>query len=374
MPLVEYIWLDGSQPMQKLRSKTRYVTWTKSYPTVSDIPEWSFDGSSTGQSDGNNSDLVLKPVRFVNDPFRSERDRLVLCEVYDSNGNPHSNNTRAKLRKLEKYIPGTLFGFEQEYFIMQYGNNIACNETGKTMGSEDEEDSADIVDDFVPFADITLQKLDSQGKYYCGVGTGNVFARQLLEAHANACNQAGLMWYGMNFEVAPGQAEFQIGPRDPYKRADCDALLISDHLWLARWILIRLAEEMRVEIDFSPKPFKGDWNGSGCHVNFSTPKMLQEEFGSTEISRVINSLSEKHVEHLAVYGSGNEDRLTGEHETCDASTFKAGSKDRTASIRIPLETERNGYGYLEDRRPAANCDPYLVTARILQTIFEENEE
>jgi glutamine synthetase len=73
--------------------------------------------------------------------------------------------------------------------------------------------------------------------------------------------------------------------------------------------------------------------------------------------------------HLKHYGAGLEDRLTGEHETASYKEFKYGVSDRGASVRIPMQTDLDGKGYLEDRRPCANIDPYVV-ARLLAEVAE----
>merc|ERR1712154_226929 len=88
----------------------------------------------------------------------------------------------------------------------------------------------------------------------------------------------------------------------------------------------------------------------------------------------IEKLGKKHKEHMAVYGKKNEERLTGKHETAKYDTFNYGVADRGASIRIPRQTELDGKGYLEDRRPAANCDPYQVTGMIAETTILAPEE
>ena len=72
---------------------------------------------------------------------------------------------------------------------------------------------------------------------------------------------------------------------------------------------------------------------------------------------------------MEIYGKYNKERCSGNHETADYDTFSYGIADRGSSIRIPRETEKLGCGYFEDRRPASNMDPYLVTAKILETIM-----
>merc|ERR1712050_725368 len=159
----------------------------------------------------------------------------------------------------------------------------------------------------------------------------------------------------------PGQWEFQIGP--------CRGVEMGDHLTMARYIMLRVTEKHNCVCSFSPKPMEGDWNGAGCHTNFSI-KSMRETGGYDVIKKVCDAFGKKAAEHIAEYGKGNEKRLTGKHETCSITQFKYGVADRGASIRIPRSAEKDGKGYMEDRRPAANCDAYAVAARILTTAGE----
>ena len=176
-----------------------------------------------------------------------------------------------------------------------------------------------------------------------------------------ACLEAGLNISGVNAEVMPGQWEFQIGPVGP--------LELGDETMLARYLLHRLGEDFGIACTFAPKPVKGDWNGTGGHTNYSTEPMRQPG-GMDAIMAAIEKLSKTHPEHISQYGTGNELRLTGKHETCDIDTFKFGVADRGSSIRIPLPVQLQGYGYLEDRRPAANVDPYTVARLLLKTTIK----
>lgn len=332
--IAEYIWLDGYKPTASLRSKAKVIDGT--VKSLKDVPEWGFDGSSTQQAEGKHSDCVLKPVRVVPDPIRGEPHVLVMCEVFDAEGNPHSSNTRAKLRAIAEKAADTdpWFGIEQEYTLMKPdGKPFAWPEDGGTPGE--------------------------QGPYYCGVGTAAIYGRPLIEEHLMVSLEAGLTVCGINAEVMPGQWEFQVGPVGP--------LEVSDELWLSRWILHRLSEDHGIVVSFSPKPMEGDWNGAGAHTNFST-KAMRAKGGMAAVKEACEKLSKKHQEHIAVYGAGNEKRLTGRHETCSINEFRYGESDRGASIRIPIFTIQHQSGYMEDRRPAANMDPYLVTARLLETI------
>lgn len=346
MKLAEYIWMDGAEPTQKLRSKARVIEVSdpKSV-TLSSFPVWSFDGSSTWQASGHSSDLLLQPVRFVKDPIRGEGNYLVMCEVLNPDGTPHPTNTRSELRRvLEKGAAKaeSWFGFEQEYTLFKGRTPLGWPDGGYPA---------------------------PQGPFYCGVGSDEVFGRPLIEDHTQACLAAGIMIYGINAEVMPGQWEFQTG----YRGVDgesADPLTVADHAWLARWLLYRIGEKYNVSATLHNKPVQGDWNGSGQHTNFSTAAMRNPKTGMKEIEKVIQLLGKKHKEHIAVYGSGLEARLTGRHETCSIHEFRSGVSDRGSSIRIPIATSQKGCGYLEDRRPGANADPYTIAARILKTICE----
>jgi len=350
LALAEYIWLDGENPTRGLRSKAKVLQFAQpKNPSLEEFPVWNYDGSSTNQSQGTCSDLLLKPVNFVKDPIRGEGNYLVMCEVMNQDGSPHASNSRATLRKVldaggAEIEPWT--GFEQEYTLFKDGRPLGFPEDGMPA---------------------------PQGPYYCGVGADVIFGRQLVEKHTQACMDAGLAIYGINAEVMPGQWEFQIGYRG-IEGEEVGVLQMSDHLWMARWLLLRLGEEFGILPSISNKPAKGDWNGAGCHTNYST-KHTRAQGGLEVIHEIIERLSKKHDEHIRVYGAGLDERLTGAHETCSIGEFKSGASDRGCSIRIPHAIVEKGYGYLEDRRPGANCDPYLVGARLVQTTcgFEDED-
>lgn len=344
--MAEYIWHDGREPVQRLRSKTRIIHDLGDNPAIEAFPEWSFDGSSTYQSPGTNSDLLLKPVNFVRDPLRGDGNFLVLCEVFNEDGTPHKSNRRAELRSVLEEKGGSAlepwFGFEQEYVFFDGNRPLGWPENG-----------------YPP----------PQGPFYCGVGPNQVYGREIVERHTKACIDAGILIYGINAEVMPAQWEFQVGYRG-IKNESPDALNVTDHAWFARWLLFRIGEEYGVEAVLHNKPVEGDWNGSGQHTNFSTKAMRDPSTGAATIERYVKLFEKKHEDHIKVYGSALEKRLTGLHETCSIHEFKHGVADRGASIRIPRQVALKGYGYIEDRRPGADADPYRVAHRILATVLE----
>jgi glutamine synthetase len=350
---LEYIWLDGSQP-QKLRSKTKLVK-EKIGMNPEKYPIWSFDGSSTGQAQsgkGKNTDCFLKPIYITNDPFRGNPHKLVLCEVLSPDSTTHPTNSRNQLVKtLEKLNLMDLnkkiapwFGWEQEYTLTHKTGKPFSNGIGLPLGFTDEVEPR------------------PQGDYYCGIGADTVVGREIVEEHLSKCIEIGLDISGINAEVLLGQWEYQIGP--------VDALNGSDQLWISRYILDRVAEKWNVNVSLHPKPIKGDWNGTGCHVNFSTNEM-RKKGGLKLIKDAMAKLEKNHLNHISVYGLHNEERLTGHHETSGINDFSFGYSTRDTSIRIPLQASVEECGYFEDRRPASNCDPYQVSEIMLKTIFED---
>ena len=328
---LEYIWIDGTEPTTQLRSKTKVLEHFGR--NISSCPHWNFDGSSTNQAEGTNSDCVLKPVRLYENPMEKDDSYLVLCEVWGVDGNPHPSNTRFKLDELDtKYSSESVWvGIEQEYTLFKDDRPL-----GWPMNREPK----------------------AQGDYYCGRNEGEWLARK----HMDLCISAGIKISGINSEVMLGQWEYQVGADDP--------LRISDDLWIARWLLEKVCAKYEVQVTLDPKPVEGDWNGAGAHTNFSTEAM-REDGGDKVIHQAIQKLEQKHYEHIQVYGDGNNRRLTGMHETCPINQFRWGISDRGASIRVPEQVAKQGKGYLEDRRPSANCDPYIVCSKLIDTICGE---
>ena len=327
---LDYIWLDGYTPTQSLRTKCMMKEFD-AFPTLDQLPDWGFDGSSTQQAEGGDSDCVLKPVALYPDGTR-ENGILVMCEVMLPDGTAHSTNARATIAEDE----GTWFGFEQEYFLMQDGVPLGFPKDGFPA---------------------------PQGDYYCGVGFDSVggIAREITDTHLDLCLYAGINHEGINAEVAKGQWEFQIFGKGS-KRA-------ADEMWVARFLLLRLCEEYEVSVEWHCKPLKGDWNGSGMHANFSTD-YLRDQGGKEYFLKLMDAFEANVEEHIAVYGKDNHLRLTGLHETQSIDKFSWGVADRGASIRVPhsFVKDEKYQGYLEDRRPNSEGCPYKIASRIIQTI------
>jgi glutamine synthetase len=337
--ILDYVWIGGNN---ELRSKIRVFKLDKNIETMDkkillSQLEWNYDGSSTQQADGDDSEITLKAVNMYPEPIYAEKRYFIICDTYKSNGEPAKNNNRKLALELfnTKLEEKPWFGMEQEYFMMK---NLQHPEP------------------------IGYKNSQKQGQYYCGVGAENAFGREIAEKHLKVCILYGINISGINAEVAPGQWEFQIGP--------CEGINAGDEMILARYLLIKIAEKENISIDFEPKPLKGDWNGSGCHTNYST-KNMREGYGNTTgldyINNAIEKLADKHNEHMQVYGTGNEQRMTGKHETASYDIFTFGVGNRGASVRIGNKTFTDKKGYFEDRRPSSNCDPYLVTSKIFET-------
>ena len=323
-----YIWTDGTKPTAQLRSKTKVVP-----DNTTSFPSWNFDGSSTNQASGGSSDCILEPVFVCPDPIRGGNAVIVLCEVYNPDGTPHATNNRARLREVAKRHAAeeAWYGIEQEYTMFRHGRPLGWPKNGYPA---------------------------PQGPFYCGVGADECFGRPLVEDHLDACIEAGLNISGTNAEVMPGQWEYQIGP--------CGPLEVGDHLLVARWLMYELGEKHDISVTLDPKPVRGDWNGAGAHTNFST-KAMRADGGLKVIEAACEKLGKNVAAHIAGYGDRLAERLTGLHETQSIDQFSYGVSDRGASIRIPSNVAASGKGYLEDRRPNANIDPYTVARLMLST-------
>jgi len=339
--MAEYVWVDADG---NTRSKTRTLTPDKA-EAVENLPKWNFDGSSTNQAPGDDSEVILRPCAIFKDPFRPRADGLanilVMCDTWTPSGEALDTNTRAFAEKaFEGHDDEEIwFGMEQEFTLFNLDERTPLGWPQGGMPSR------------------------PQGPYYCSVGPENSFGRHVTDALYKACLYAGIEISGTNGEVMPGQQEYQVGP--------CVGIDAGDQLMMSRYILQRVCEDFQVYCTLHPKPIvEGDWNGAGMHTNVST-KAMREDGGIEVIKEAIYKLGAKHSEHIAMYGTGNELRLTGKFETASIDNFTFGVANRGASVRIGRDTEAEGKGYFEDRRPSSNCDPYLVSGKIMDTIMED---
>ncbi|PWA96297.1 glutamine synthetase 1,4 [Artemisia annua] len=263
--IAEYIWIGGSG--MDLRSKARTLPGPVSDP--SELPKWNYDGSSTNQAPGDDSEVIIYPQAIFKDPFRRGNNILVMCDSYTPQGAPIPTNKRHHAAKIfsqpDVVEEEPWYGIEQEYTLLQ--KDIKWPLGWPTGGYP-----------------------APQGPYYCGTGADKAFGRDIVDAHYKACLYAGINISGTNGEVMPGQ---------------------------------RITEMAGVILSFDPKPVPGDWNGAGAHTNYST-KSMRADGGYEVIKKAIGKLEKKHIEHIAAYGEGNERRLTGKHETADIKNFKWG--------------------------------------------------
>jgi len=337
----EYIWIGGNN---EIRSKTRVLNVTNAiinYLDIKNYPDWNYDASSTGQLSSNeNTEGILKPVAVFKNSLRKldyAYSVLVLCDTYDVTGSPLATNHRYKAKQIfdKKLDEEPWFGLEQEYFLT--GNN--------------------------DFEGGHSEKYCNIFDHYCGTSSIPE-ERKVVEEHLSACLEAGINISGINAEVATFQWEFQIGPSIGIKAAD--------ELIVAQYLLKSIAEKYKLQINLHPKPVLHA-NGSGCHTNFST-NATRSANGIEEIYKYINKMKGKHHEHILICGKHNENRLTGHHETASYTNFSWGVGTRNTSVRIPSQVLKDGCGYFEDRRPAANMDPYQVTSFLFETCCLEQEQ
>lgn len=335
---VEYVWCSGANTHHDLRSKVKSVTFANeadlkdTSKVLAALPEWNFDGSSTNQAISKDTEIIIKPVAVWPHPFIAAPAFVALAECFFPNGQPTPDNTRFKAREVFENAKAKedapWFGLEQEYVFYKDGRPLGWPETGTPA---------------------------AQGPYYCSTGATVAWGRKYAQTHYLTCLKMGLTLSGTNAEVMPGQWEYQVGP--------CEGISSGDHAVMARWVFLRGLEEEGVDVNFESKPMKGDWNGSGMHTNFST-KAMRAPGGIEAIEAAIKRLSVNPLREIAVYGSDNDQRLSGHHETSRLDEFSHGVGTRHTSCRIPNQVLAAKEGYFEDRRPSGSADPWLVTARL----------
>ncbi|XP_026747668.1 glutamine synthetase 1, mitochondrial-like [Trichoplusia ni] len=334
--LATYVWIDGSGI--NMRCKDRVLDCVPYSPDA--VPAWAFDGSSTGQATTDNSDTTLKPVAVYRDPFRADPHVLILCEVYQGEGQtPVATNHRKYCNDLceTHKAEEPWFGLEQEYTLLDNdGWGLGWPKGGG-------------------FPAVKYQY------NYCGVGAKYIAGRDVAEAHVKACLFAGLDFEGTNAEVMHACWEWQVGTTLGIKA--------PDDLWMSRYIMARVGEDYGVDVTYHPKPFGHLHPGVGMHHNFST-KRMRSDGGYAFIEECIKKLEKAHMKHMKQYGNEeatNRMRLSGKFETSPFDKFSWGIANRKASIRLQRNIKKKGKGFLEDRRPGGDCDPYLVCGLLMET-------
>jgi glutamine synthetase len=341
------------------------------------IPEWTFDGSSTGQASTEGSEIILKPVNYIIHPFiKHTYALLVLCECYTMDGRPAVGNSRHefaalyrnnKIRDVEPW-----FGLEQEFFFFEKSTRLPIGWKGSEHAL--------------------------QGEYYCGVNRCSPVEREIMDKFLELSLNCNLKVCGINQEVAPCQWEYQVGILKTLEEID--------HLIFAKYILFKLCEERGLYTVFHPKPLLGNWNGSGCHINISTTNtrkmssvradvdadvdvdvdvdvganananttdknetQLRETNGYHEILRLLSIMDKDHGDFIKNNcGRDNHMRLTGTHETSSLSEFTFSVGGRNTSVRIPYQVKKYGYGYFEDRRPGSSINYYQTLCKYLNYV------
>ena len=311
--IIEYVWLDNN----KFRSKTKIIKRQKDILKLEDIPIWNFNGYATNQKNIEDSEMIIKPVAIYNDPFRRHKNKLVLCDLWNSIEEPFVNNTRIEAYNLFnlKNELKPMFGIEQEFIILE--------------GSIDAKSIPD-------------QCVKPNPEYYCSVGNKLCKYRTFTDSILYNCFISGLNITGLNFHSNKNHVEIQILNT---------GIRASDDLIILRYIILRTSEQYNLNIDFENKNDKELLN---CDVNFSTNDM-REEGGWDFIIDAIN-------------------KLKMEHRSENNEEFDYGVSNRSCSIRIPRGTEKNKRGYFEDRRYRGCIDPYEITSNILECICTLEEK
>ena len=330
---LEYIWLDGYTPVPNLRGKT-LIKEFDSFPTLEELPNWGFDGSSTQQAEGRSSDCVLKPVAVYPDSTRNN-GVLVMCEVMMPDGvTPHPTNARATISTTP--APGSASS-----------RNISSTRTAVRSASR--------------------RRLSrAAGPYYTGVGYKNVgdIARQIVEEHLDICLDAGINHEGINAEVAKGQWEFQIFGKGSKKRRRRN---VGRPLHPAP---PRAKSTASTSSSTASRSATRTGTARAC-TPISRPSTCAKVGGKEYFEKLMAAFEKNSDDHIAVYGPDNHMRLTGLHETESIDKFSYGVADRGASIRVPHSFVNNGYRAISKiAARIRRADPYQIASQILKTIAE----
>lgn len=335
-----YVFVDGT--LERTRCKTRTLDFEPK--SAEECPEWTFCALASYQwpDAGPKSEAYLSPVALFRDPFLKGRNKLVLCEVLQHDRSPMKTNTRRSclnaMNKAKDQQPW--FGIEQEYVVTEKDGHP------------------------VDWPRDAKHKIKALGPYCYGVGADVTSGRYISDAHYKACTYAGVKMAGTNCEGVLSQWEYQVGPLEGVDAAD--------HLWMSRYILDRVAEDFGVLVSLDPMPYPpGNWLGSAMHTNFST-KAMRSDGGVSAIRAAIEKLKSNADADLAKYDTArvkrNKLRVGSGMYTTPLEQFTADECSKEVSVRIPRTVVDAGKGYLEERRPGGNADPYTVCETIVRTV------
>lgn len=325
---IDYVWLDSNR---NLRTKQKIIHFNQDYDeelfTLKNIPEWNYDGSSTGQASiEGNTEIILRPVYITSPAYTSNPENqtvIAMCDIFDITGKCLSYRKEAEeyFNREDVLKEDPWFGLEQEFFLFpkeKYNNGT-----------------------------INFNEISNKNEY-CGTNR-NYTERSIISTFVESCNIFGITLSGINSEVSPHQWEFQLFGK---------GLNVCDQLYVARFILETIVEQQDYIVLYSPK-INETISGSGCHVNFSTLSTRTQHTGYSVIEEYIKRFEENHMKLIDCCSEKNKERLSGKFETARWDRFTWGVGTRNTSIRVPNDTFKNKCGYLEDRRPGSDIDPYL---------------
>ena len=325
----EYIWIDGTEPTAKLRSKTKILDKTG--------PPSCRSGASTARPPtrppATASDCVLQPVFSCPDPIRGGDNVLVLAEVLYTDMTPHPTNTRAEPPRSPTSTP-------TRSRCSASSRSTPCSSAAARSASP-----------------RTATRPPGPRTTAASAPTRSTAAR-LVEAHIERLHRG-----------RPRHLRHQRrGHARPVGVPDRPARPPRGRRPAVDRPVAALPHRRGLRHQRHPRPQAGP----GRLERRRRPHQLLHQGDARGLRRrsspPARRSAEKPLEHVKVYGFGIEDRLTGLHETAPWNEFSYGVSNRGASVRIPWQVEVDKKGYIEDRRPNANCDPYLVTSRIVDTV------
>ena len=299
-----------------------------------------FNGLNTGQSvDTNNSDIYIRPVQRYNNPLIKRTKELepsiFVCELMLDENKSHSSNERNRSIKVLENYEDVNMSFTLDFFVTKKN---------------------------VPVAFLSNPPPSQQGIFYCGVGGDIAVGQECANDIFQNANRADLNVTQLSGGVAPSQWTIKLEGTAKVK--------LLDDLICLRYIIAKSAEKYGVTICFHPQLLKEEWNGSACLIEYSNDKMRTDKECNYIRNTVIKNLDKTHAEYVSKCGEDNNRRLIGTNNTSKNDEFTSAVGKYDCSVRIPKLTNVRGHGSIEDRRPGANMDPYVVVPYLLNASFQ----